>query len=1231
MEHLHGRDLTRLVRVLRAEGRRLPLPVAVSVVAELLRGLHYAHTRVDAQGKPLGLVHRDVSPHNVVVTFDGVAKLVDFGVARLMTTTESVAAGARRGPGGGKYAYMSPEQARGDDVDHRTDVYSAGIVLWELIVGHRLFQDDDPEEKLRRVVEAVIPDPRPSNPEVDDELWRVLCAALARERDDRYASAALFEEDLRAWLFRVGRPTGSAQIASVMRDAFPDEAAHPSAAIDIARVVADLDRLDRVDVIGSDATPHGTPTGTPLPGRLRVGEHERRPVTALVVDVDGFTDLSLRLDPEDLFSRQFRLLRALRRTVDRFGGVVHRAVDDQVVVLFGLPLAREDDTVRALECANALHRTARDLEKRGVHVHLAIGAHCGEVTGGEGRAGPRFVARGDTTRLARRLSARADHGEVLCSGAVAQATRGEFRFAPGPDLPERGGGRPAPSLRLGARRRGVRATSSGPWLRRGAELELVRDALVGLGGGKGSALVVAGAMGAGRSRFVRELKDLATRRGLPFYIGRCGPVGVDPPLEPIRDVVRSILGLPEGVTTDDDLTRLGPLGLEPAEVEALAALLGVRRRSAEVEAIGHAVIELIRALAVERPVVVAIEDVERLSAAEGELLRGLAAGTSDRPVLWLLTHREPLHDAYADLGAVIRLGTFDRTSQRRLLAALLDVEDVDDALVDLVDRTCEGNALYVEEMARFLSTSDRIAIDGGVARLRDGGGPTLPTTLTGLVTARVDALDPASKGALQLAATFGTDFTLALLGEAAGIDDVAPIVADLAAHGLVHRVEADRYAFTSDLVRDVVLHGILGVQRRDQHRLAAAAIEARHADDLGPWFSALAQHCAAGGRLLDAARYALRDGEALERAGHLDRARRAYKQGLDWLAKAPQDPATYDARIQGEALLSLRLGALLTLTGEVTQGERHLQIALDIASDAGVPWIEVRAHVALGRSHQERGRGRLASAHLKQAEALLRVEPDDALAVECLEAQASIAFDEGRNDDATRLWADALRRSAGDPGAAARCRLGLANRHLRAGDGPAARALLDEGLRDASAAGDRILLGRVLNNIGLVHHLAGEYDDAVRWFRRALEAREGVGYARGVIVNHHNIGDAHFANGDLARAHVAFARSRELAVEARWERGVALNDVYLGAIEAEHGDAAGADKALAARQASKRLGDVEVAVTGALLIGRWLQGQGRRDEARALLIEGLKDAETLSLGPQASQIRAMLESGSTTP
>ncbi len=1226
MEHLHGRDLTRVVKALRAHGERIGIPVVVAIVAEVCRGLAYAHSRTAADGTPLGLVHRDISPHNLLVTFAGEVKLVDFGIARLKNAATSDEP-AKPGPGGGKYAYMSPEQAEGGELDHRSDIFSAGIVLWELIVGERLYQDPDPAEKLRRVREAAVEDPRDRGAPIDDALWEILQRALARDPEDRYESAALFDEDLRAWLFRHRFQVGRAEVAALVRAAFPEEARTSHDDLGLQQLLADIDRLGGREPLGEEVAAPPSPDLDPdLPGRLRAASGERRQVVVVMIDVDGLTELSARVTPEMLVKRKYQLLRWMRRIVDRYGGLVQRAIDDHVTILFGVPRSRVDDVSHALECALHLHRDVSQLRRKGMALELAIGVHSGEVTVQPSRRRVRYVARGDTTRLARRLSAVADHGQTLVSERVLAMVEGEFRLRRGPRVASRGGRASLDAYLVEGRSHGLRGAHRGPWLRRDREVEILRNALAELAAGHGAAVAVIGEVGSGKSRLIREIRDLADRRGI-LFIGARVPATRERPLEPLRDLTAAVLGIdPENPhdQLQDVLDRLGQLGLRPRDVEAVQSLLGSSpRHSPERAETWSALGRILRGVAEDRPAIVALDEAHHLYQGGSEDLSGLIRSVADVPILLLLSSRPPLDPALSGVTTEVRLPPLTAPLQERLVGRILDAHTIDPELLELLQRTCEGNPLYLEEMLKYLVASGRVTVSEDRAHLAEVQNveAELPHTLQALITSRIDALDPAARGLLQLAAVAGSEFTLPLLAEAAGLDPT-PLVLDLFAHGLVVR-EGDEWAFASELVREAALRGTLGVQRRDYHRLVAAALEKLHEGRLEPHLEALMNHCAEGGRPIDAARYAYRAGIELEKKAFFERAMICYSTGLERLARADRNPDEWDARVQGEAMLNIRLGYVNLMLGDFDRGRYRMQLALEIASEAGLPWIEARAHVELGRSYLQERRLDLADAHLSQARALLEIEDDPELEMEALEASAGLAFDRGSHAEAEALWERAIELADDDLVAVARCEIGLANRHLRMGDYGRAARLLERALVTARGAGDRILEGRVLNNIGLLRAWTGELEEALRYYRAALEVREGVGYTRGVVVNHHNIGDVHFQTGDYARAWVAFSRSRELASQIGWERGVVLNDVYLAYLDA---DAGRADVAplLEATERAGRLGDPEVSTSGAWLAGRWLMAHGREEEATAQLESALQDARRLGLQPMVELIEEAL-------
>jgi serine/threonine protein kinase len=204
MEYVEGFDLNDLLR--RCSRAKVPFPfeLGVHVVCEALKGLDYAHRRSDDHGRPLGLVHRDVSPSNLLVSFEGEVKVCDFGIARANDVIVGEAAGAAAHELGealkGKAGYMSPEHARGEAIDARADVFAAGIVLWELAAGRRMYKTGEGRPSLLELARSAdVPElPRKGLP-AEDKLRSVIARALAPSRDARYPSAAAMQRDLDAY------------------------------------------------------------------------------------------------------------------------------------------------------------------------------------------------------------------------------------------------------------------------------------------------------------------------------------------------------------------------------------------------------------------------------------------------------------------------------------------------------------------------------------------------------------------------------------------------------------------------------------------------------------------------------------------------------------------------------------------------------------------------------------------------------------------------------------------------------------------------------------------------------------------------------------------------------------------------------------------------------------------------------------------------------------------------
>ncbi len=218
MEYLEGQSLSAVFKRARADQRAFPRKYQLRTLLDALQGLHYAHTLKDFDGTPLSLVHRDISPQNIFITYDGVVKVLDFGIAKAVTSSAETKAGVIKG----KIAYMAPEQFLGEPVDSRADVFSVGAILWHVAAGQRLWKGVPDVQVISRVIRGEIPKPSSVNPRVDPELERITMKALAIEREARYPTALALHNELEAYVDRAGEKTSTREVGAYVAEMFDD-------------------------------------------------------------------------------------------------------------------------------------------------------------------------------------------------------------------------------------------------------------------------------------------------------------------------------------------------------------------------------------------------------------------------------------------------------------------------------------------------------------------------------------------------------------------------------------------------------------------------------------------------------------------------------------------------------------------------------------------------------------------------------------------------------------------------------------------------------------------------------------------------------------------------------------------------------------------------------------------------------------------------------------------------
>lgn len=263
MELIDGASLDKLLQKLHQRRETLSPHVAAWIAMQCALGLHAAHELTDPDGRTLGLVHRDVSPQNILLAVTGEVKVADFGIAKYLGRENSTGEGEIKG----KFAYMSPEHALNDEPDRRADIFSLGVVLWEALTGRKLFAAESPARTLIRVRELDPCSPAELRAEVSGDIAAIVLRCLAKDREQRYATGLELAEALRSALRTGGVPVDASDLAALVESLFADERA------DFARRIVLATSAATPAGVGSSRSGPAFPTShaLPAPWRARVG------------------------------------------------------------------------------------------------------------------------------------------------------------------------------------------------------------------------------------------------------------------------------------------------------------------------------------------------------------------------------------------------------------------------------------------------------------------------------------------------------------------------------------------------------------------------------------------------------------------------------------------------------------------------------------------------------------------------------------------------------------------------------------------------------------------------------------------------------------------------------------------------------------------------------------------------------------------------------------------------
>jgi len=1181
MEHVDGCDLGRLMSAARAKGTNIPPWEGAWIIAEAAKGLHYAHEKKDEAGQPLDIVHRDVSPQNILLSFEGAVKIADFGIAsaRLFADEQGVLKG--------KFGYMSPEQARGESVDRRSDLYALGVILWEILAGRPIHGGLGGEALLDIVRSGIVEPPTMYAKDVPPELEEIVLRTLAAARDERFPSGRELAAMLGRAIVKQGElldaSTLEASIAQLVpKDARGDDGepgssqdgaaggmrgddARTQAAVPLARSMSESRssaRLAAAAQVEADAEISSAAHETPLPRRAVApdGPREVRHVAVVTFHLHGLEAIVLP-----------------RRTLDRLRGMLDDLAfkrgmrwvwsnDADARAIAGLTANPSRAAIDATQLALDVHETIAGFkEDLPTPVATSIGIVRGIASGTRDPQGHlvRYVLHDPATYIADVLGHATPMGRTWVAGGVYRLVRRDFRWGDAPsllldvtaatDVP--------PTMRIYALERSlsreerlaeVQSTSSDLVGRDAekADLHAAYHEAVSGGGGVGQLVsrAVVGEMGIGKTALVATfLSELPPNARLVHV--ECTPVQMEVPYAAVAELVRAAIG-----TTGEEpfeevaslIARAGGGAAVGADATspmvARLAELATNRQEGGGDEDAHArrknilagVRNLLAAIALAQPLVLVIEGMHWGDKASLDVLSDIVHSSDPLPIFVLMVTR-PDDRVLHVLEGVMRteLRGLSTEEQVRLVETRLGVRDGARQICgDLLPRV-GGNPFFLLEMVDALLERGALEIqetdgEGGerVAVLvrtdrADADFGTLPSTLEQLLGDRLRELPTEEHAVVDWLAIAGGPLSLADVIKLTGKDDDEAVVR-LCARGLCDR-KGELTDFRHPLTRDVAYVELDPEDRVRMHRTLGEHL-AKTSLARGVSAAIVARHLARGESYDRAADFYFEAANAARTSHQTPLAIRYYQRALSYLG--PEDRR----RIAGHEALE----SAYRMLGRRRERLWHLEALRRIVRLTGSPRSVCLGLLRSARYDFDEG-------HLARGSVVARRAAE----------VAHTARVPGYEVEAEALVSDFLRELGDVQGALAACDRALAAFGPSAVGTPVPPRLRGEVLRsrgillrrvgrvreavdayvDAIAifrkCGARRVEARVKNALAYAMFVQGRYEDAVALALESIQIDLSIGGRFQIAKTLTNIGHAYFRMGDVARALAYLKRARE--------------------------------------------------------------------------------------------------------
>lgn len=835
---------------IRIQGKPLPIDLAIDIAIQVAQGLKKAHSK--------GIVHRDIKSANIMITSDGVVKILDFGLASL--TGDSVK--TRTAAIMGTAAYMSPEQAEGEAVDNRTDFWSLGVVLYEMLTGQMPFEGENSLAIIHSILNKSPIPPTELRKEIPTAFERIILKCLRREQGSRYQSVKSILSDL-------------TKLQSV---------------------------IEREELGVSDDQIRKPETKK---------EAERRRATVLFVEIIGYSEMIEREDAEDVASIMTRCFKMLSFIEEKYGGRINKITESSFRILFGIPEAVEDASKKAVNAAIELRNQIKSFRQREnllIPFDVKVGIETGMVIVGamEILAREDYVVMGETVDRASQLKDLSTVGQIMVGPSTYKYTKEDFEYRPPMSMILRGKKGQISVYELLSVKPKIHRLGLGSdrmvfsdMVGRDSELDKLQLHMWKVINGEGSVVNVVGEAGIGKSRLIAELQKKDDVKKVCLLKGRALSIGKNLSFHPLIDIIKNWARIEENDSGAESFRKFEnacmstyPEGAAEI-VPFVATLMGMklsgdynkRIQGIEGEALEKLILKNLRDLFVKiaekKPLIIVIEDLHWADSTSIEFFESLYRLAENNRILFINVFRpdyvntservsRTIENRYKHFSSEIFLVSLDEKHSEDLIYNLLKIKGLSPNIREIIVKRAGGNPFFLEEIVRSFIDDGVIELEEGKFRVTEKiDSVVIPETINEVIMARIDKFEEETKSLLKVASVIGRNFFYKILADVAEeTDEIEERLEFLKERQLIlerHRMAELEYLFKHALAQEATYSSILVKKRKELHLKIANSIASIFSERIHEFYGMLAFHYSKGEDLDKAEDFLVKaGGEALK-------------------------------------------------------------------------------------------------------------------------------------------------------------------------------------------------------------------------------------------------------------------------------------------------------------------------------------------------------------------------------